>query len=77
MISAPSGAVAGSVARVRVFVDFWNFTLAFREASGFKPNTDWSKLGPFLAQAAAAVAAPDGRFSYEGMHVYLSYNPKK
>lgn len=37
--------------RVRVFVDFWNYTLSMRHVDrDFR--TDWSALGPILAQAA-------------------------
>lgn len=39
---------------VRVFVDFWNYTLSMREVDpAFR--TDWSKLGPALSRATATV----------------------
>lgn len=37
--------------RVRVFVDFWNYTLSMRDANAAF-RTDWAKLGPVLARAA-------------------------
>ena len=40
--------VQASRHRVRVFVDFWNYTLSMRDAdAAFR--TDWAKLGPVLA----------------------------
>ena len=36
--------------RVRVFVDFWNYSLSMRDVDeNFR--TDWSKLGPVLSNA--------------------------
>ena len=62
--------------RVRVFVDFWNFSLSIR---GIDPNfrIDWQKLGNVLASEAAKTITPDGAHSYEGNHVYASYDPNK
>jgi uncharacterized LabA/DUF88 family protein len=63
--------------RIRAFVDFWNFTLAQKRwYDGL--SLDWKKLGPWLAQNAGVLALSDsqhGRIRYEGMHVYMSYNP--
>ena len=39
--------------RVRVFVDFWNYTLSMRDVDQTFA-TDWAKLGPELARAAVA-----------------------
>ena len=40
--------------RVRVFVDFWNYTLHMKSVD--QPfRTDWSKLGPVLSRAATEV----------------------
>jgi hypothetical protein len=42
--------------RVRVFVDFWNYTLFMRNVDeAFK--TDWSRIGPALLREAAAIVA--------------------
>ena len=59
--------------RVRVFVDFWNYSLSMRDvAEEFR--TDWSKLGPVLSRAAADVtAAPTGE--YQGLNFYGSHDP--
>jgi Zn ribbon nucleic-acid-binding protein len=62
--------------RVRVFVDFWNFTLSLRSARpGFM--TDWNPIGPALARAAAGRVDPSATFSFEAMHVYGSIDPAK
>jgi uncharacterized LabA/DUF88 family protein len=72
---------SASQLRVRAFVDFWNFSLSLKKwRDPFK--VDWAKLGPWLSSqagklvvAGGAGAAPSIR--YEGLHVYLSYDPKK
>lgn len=62
--------------RVRIFVDFWNFTLSLRDHDGeFK--ADWQRLGPELTRAAGGLVEPGGLAHYEGMHVYGSYDPAK
>ena len=43
--------------RVRVFVDFWNYTLSVRHVDR-EFLTDWSTLGPVLAEAARHGDAP-------------------
>lgn len=65
--------------RVRVFIDFWNLTLTMNkklEASGLGEQFrfDWSKLPTWLASEAARVCGTTTS-SYEGTHVYASYNP--
>lgn len=58
--------------RVRVFLDFWNFTLAMkREDPSFQ--TDYRRLGTVLAHAAIEVVDPTARLDYEGMTIYGSY----
>lgn len=62
--------------RIRVFVDFWNFSLSLRDAdSSFK--IDWQKIGVALAKEAGSIVDPDVPVIYEGMHVYGSYDPGK
>ena len=62
--------------RVRVFVDFWNYTLSMRdEDQAFR--TDWSQLGPALARAATAVADPAAAGEYQGLNFYGSHDPAK
>ena len=60
--------------RVRVFVDFWNYTLAMRDIDGLF-RTDWAKLGPVLSNAAAAVVGAAQTHEYQGLNFYGSYNP--
>ena len=58
--------------RVRVFVDFWNFTLFMKDLDeGFL--VDWSKLGPVLAAAAAEVINSEAAGEYQGLKCYGSY----
>jgi hypothetical protein len=62
--------------RVRVFIDFWNFTLSLRRVSpGFM--SDWRPIGPLLAEAAAGCIDPALPYSFEAMHVYGSFDPAK
>ena len=60
--------------RVRVFVDFWNYTLHMRKVDR-RFRTDWSKLGPVLSHAAAEVVDPTATGEYQGLNFYGSYNP--
>lgn len=65
--------------RVRAFVDFWNFQLSIKREIGGTFQLDWRQLGPWLTNEAgrlALAAGQQGRVRYEGLHVYLSYNPK-
>ena len=62
--------------RVRVFVDFWNFSLSLRQIDPeFKVN--WQILGSFLAKEAGAIIDASSPINYEGTHVYGSYDPNK
>src|SRR4051812_34804822 len=78
--STGSGAV-GSALRVRVFVDFWNFSLSVKRWRDPFP-VDWAKLGPWLSSHAGNLVVPNvGQAAppirYEGLHVYMSYDPNK
>ena len=60
--------------RVRVFVDFWNYSLSMRDVDeNFR--TDWSKLGPVLSNAAVAVINNAAVGEYQGLNFYGSYDP--
>lgn len=60
--------------RVRVFVDFWNYTLSMRNAdSAFR--TDWARLGPVLARAATKVVDAATAGEYQGLNFYGSHDP--
>lgn len=60
--------------RIRIFVDFWNFSLSLRrEDDSFM--IDWKPVaGVFVAEAAQLLGAP---VIYEAMHIYGSYDPAK
>ncbi len=67
--------------RVRAFIDFWNFQLSL-QAWDKDFRLDWRKLGPWLAAKAgetflAAGAGPAARVRYDGLHIYLSHDPRK
>jgi uncharacterized LabA/DUF88 family protein len=60
--------------KVRIFVDYWNFTLACKTLTpGFR--FDWSNIGPLFAAEAAMMVNQAIPHSYEAMHVYGSYSP--
>ncbi len=60
--------------RVRVFVDFWNYTLSMQNAdAAFR--TDWAKLGPVLARAATKVVDAATAGEYQGLNFYGSHDP--
>ena len=68
--------VQASRHRVRVFVDFWNFTLSMRDAdAAFR--MDWAKLGPVLARVAAAVVDAAAAGEYQGLNFYGSHDPAR
>lgn len=60
--------------RVRIFVDFWNFSLSVRQASQ-NFMIDWTKIPHLFVNEAASLLG--GPASFEGMHVYGSYDPAK
>ena len=60
--------------RVRVFVDFWNYTLHMKDVDA-PFRTDWSKLGPVLSHAAAKVVDPAAMSEYQGLNFYGSWDP--
>jgi hypothetical protein len=64
--------------RVRIFVDFWNFQLEMRNRLGPDFQLNWQQLGPWLAKKAGQLLVESERIGiirYDGLHVYLSYNP--
>jgi uncharacterized LabA/DUF88 family protein len=62
--------------RVRVFIDFWNYTLSMKGADA-DHRTNWSKIGKVIADEAARVVGQDGGCAYQGTNVYLSYDQSK
>ena len=63
-----------SALRVRVFVDFWNFSLSLRSIDN-SFRTVWEPIGPLFAREAAKITDPTKEYSFEGIHVYGSYDP--
>jgi uncharacterized LabA/DUF88 family protein len=59
--------------RVRVFIDFWNIVLSIKHKDP-SMNIDWAKLPRWLAARGATEAGITDP-SYEGAHVFASYNP--
>ena len=59
--------------RIRIFMDFWNFTLDMQDYDS-SYRVDFDKLSEFLTQNAAN---PIGSGTYEGTIVYASINPQK
>jgi uncharacterized LabA/DUF88 family protein len=71
ILTLPSGKI-----RVRIFVDFWNFSLELkRQDENFMVN--WLPIGQLLTKEAGRIVDETVTASYEGMHVYGSYDPKK
>lgn len=60
--------------RVRIFIDFWNFTLLVR---GVDPRfyIDWKTLGPALTGAVEELLGGGERCRFEGLHVVGSNDP--
>ncbi|HEV8240059.1 MAG TPA: NYN domain-containing protein [Thermoanaerobaculia bacterium] len=70
----PATAING-LARVRVFVDYWNFQLSLNEVTGDpKFGVNWKTLGAWLSQKAAALVGVPSH-SYDGCIIYTSYHP--
>lgn len=62
--------------RVRVFIDFWNFSLELRrQEDAFR--VDWNPVGMLLAAEAAKIVDASLTPSFEAMHVYGSFDPNK
>jgi uncharacterized LabA/DUF88 family protein len=59
--------------RVRVFVDFWNFSLSLRRVDD-DFRTIWEPIGPLLAREAGRKVDPSSKVIFEGIHVYGSFD---
>lgn len=69
------------IARVRVFIDYWNFQLTMNEReaharglSDYRFKIDWRGVGPWLAKKASE-AVGIASYSFDGVIIYTSYNP--
>lgn len=71
-----SGSAKNARLRVRIFVDFWNFSLSLRnEDDTFR--VDWKPIGTLLTVEAGKLVDATTPALFEGMHVYGSIDPKK
>jgi uncharacterized LabA/DUF88 family protein len=61
---------------VRLFIDFWNFQLQWRDRSN-DAHLDWSKLPAVLAGATQATASQLGTLRIDDTRIYASVNPHK
>lgn len=63
--------------RVRLFVDFWNFNLAWKRRAPAGASCDWQKVPLTLLNAASAALAPAGlgQLDLVETRVYSSYEP--
>jgi hypothetical protein len=64
------------VPRVRIFVDFWNFSLSLRREDE-NHKIDWQKVASVLTREAAKLVGGPVPAAYEAMHVFGSYDPAK
>jgi uncharacterized LabA/DUF88 family protein len=78
---ALSISVPAKRARVRVFVDYWNFQLtlnkkeaAERSLSDYRFQINWGTLGSWLARKACEVAHVT-QYSFDGVIIYTSHDP--
>lgn len=62
--------------RARIFIDFWNFALQWRDRA-HGDNCDWTKVATVLCGAAGQqlAAAQLGTLQLEECRVYASYEP--
>ena len=67
-------AAQASRTRVRIFVDFWNFTLSIKNID-VNFRIDWRAVGPLFANEAGKLINLAGPAIFEGLHVYGSYDP--
>lgn len=64
-----------AIMRLRIFIDFWNFTLNWNDRSGAK--CDWQRIAQVLSQEAQSRLASNGlgSLTLEETRVYASYEP--
>jgi uncharacterized LabA/DUF88 family protein len=66
---------ATSPVRFRLFVDFWNFQLSLKNCD-HSLKTDWANLSNVLIAAAVSKVGGLVHAEYEGMYVYVSFDPR-
>ncbi len=62
--------------RVRIFVDFWNFSLSLRSIDD-DFRVDWRPIGQLFTIEAAKLVDPTMQAVFEGIHIYSSIDPNK
>jgi uncharacterized LabA/DUF88 family protein len=62
--------------RVRIFIDFWNFSLSLRRADE-SFMIDWTKVADALTAAAGKLLDKSIPLTFEAMHIYGSFDPAK
>lgn len=83
MEAAEVGGTERSKARVRVFIDYWNFQLGINERAGeelgepdHRFQLNWQRAGPVLAaHACRTVGLSEQEYTYDGANIYTSYDP--
>ncbi len=69
--------------RIIVFIDYWNLQLTLNQkmsinnkVDDYRAKIDWKNIGQTLAaEASAILGTAQGGYSYEGCHIYTSFNP--
>ncbi len=61
--------------KIKLFIDFWNFTLTMNRMTGPSFQTDWKTLPHVLARGAMHLVSQQSAWEFVGMHVYGSYDP--
>ncbi len=69
-------AIPANSNRIRIFVDFWNFSLSLRRQDEHF-MLDWQKVAPVFVREAAKILNSPSAAVFEAMHVYGSYDPSK
>lgn len=83
MSTAAPVELRAQIPRIKVFIDYWNFQLTINEreavaagAPDVKVKIDWRGVGPWLARKAAEITGFGANYSYEGVNIYASYDPR-
>lgn len=59
--------------RARIFVDFWNLQISLKSVRNDKYAVDYKKFPVWLTQKASELVGE--KLDFDGMKVYISYNP--
>lgn len=69
--------------RIAVFIDYWNLQLTLNQViakarglDDYRARINWQNIGSLFAKSANAILGNDeATLSYEGCHIYTSFNP--